>query len=397
MAGIRARKIPTSDVDLFTDQARLGPYPLYAALREAGPVVYLSQHDVYALPRYDEVRTVLGDWRLYSSAEGTMMNSALNEQLKDHILLFLDPPEHTATRRIFGRPLRSERMRELAPRLQTEARAVVDRLVDRGKFDAATELAEHLPMTVVSELVGLGEQGRNNLLRWARATWEAQGVPNQRVTDAGPVVAEFINFAMTEAVPGKLDPNGWAAQLYQAADAGEVAKDKCPFMMIDYVTPSLDTTIHAMSNAVRLFAEHPDQWDAIRADPTLIPHAINETLRLESPIQQFTRVVTTDHELSGVPLTAGDRLMILYGSANRDERHYRDPERFDIRRKPSDQLAFGRGEHVCVGMALARLEMTALLEALIPRVAWFDVVDAESLLSNVLRGMKRLIVQVHPA
>jgi cytochrome P450 len=397
MTGIRTRDIPTSDVDLFTDEARPDPYPRYAALREAGSVVYLSRHDIYAVPRYHEARSVLGDWRLYSSAEGTMLNPELNAQLKNQVLLFLDPPEHTATRRIFGRPLRQDRIRELAPRLEAEANAVVERLVARGEFDAATELAEHLPMTVVSELVGLGEQGRNNLLRWARATWEAQGVPNQRVADAGPVVAEFINFAMTEAVPGKLDPNGWAAQLYQAADAGEVAKDKCPFMMIDYVTPSLDTTIHAMSNAVRLFAEHPDQWDALRADPTLIPHAINETLRLESPIQQFTRVVTTDHQLSGVPLVAGDRLMILYGSANRDERHYHDPEQFDIRRKPSDQLAFGRGEHVCVGMALARLEMTALLQALIPRVAWFDVIDAEPLVSNVLRGMKRLTVQVHPA
>ncbi len=199
---------------------------------------------------------------------------------------------------------------------------------------------------------------------------------------------------MTEAVPGKLDPDGWAAQLYAAADAGELPQEKCPFMMVDYVTPSLDTTIYAVSNAIRLFAEHPDQWEVLRADPSLIPHAINETLRLESPVQQFTRTVTADHALSGVDLAAGSRVMLLYGSANRDERKYPDADRFDIARKPSDHLAFGRGEHACIGMQLARLEMSALFGSLVRRVTAFHLVDAEPVLSNVLNGMKSLHVRV---
>ncbi|WP_036567424.1 cytochrome P450 [Nocardia sp. BMG51109] len=384
---------PVSDIDLFTDDARLHPYPLHAELRALGPVVYLSRHDVYALTRYRTIRDVLGDWQMYSSAQGTTMNPGMNADLANVITLFLDPPEHTAVRRVLGRPLRPERLRELAPRIEAEAEAIVGRLVDRGEFDAATELAEHLPMTIVSELVGLGEHGRANMLRWAAATWESQGVPNQRVADAAPVVEEFISFAMTEAVPGKLDPDGWAAQLYEAADAGEVSRDRCPFLMLDYVTPSLDTTIYAVSNAVRLFAEHSEQWDLVRSDPTLIPHAINETLRLESPVQQFTRVVTADHTLEGVDLHAGDRVLVLYGSANRDERKYPDPERFDVTRKPSDHLAFGRGEHVCIGMQLARLEMTALLRSLVSRVRRFEILAAEPVLSNALHGMQSLRVR----
>jgi cytochrome P450 len=322
------------------------------------------------------------------------MSPQLNEQLKGVITLFLDPPEHETVREVLGRPLRPNLVRQLAPRIEAEAEAVVSRLVERGTFDAATDLAEHLPMTVVSQLVGLGEQGRTNMLRWAAATWESQGPPNQRALDAGPVVEEFISFAMNDAVPGKLEPGGWAARLYEAADAGDLPRDKCPFMMVDYVTPSLDTTIYAVSNAIRLFAEHPDQWERLRANPSLVPHAINETLRLESPVQQFTRFVTADHQLSGVDLSAGSRVMLLYGSANRDERKYPDPERFDITRMPSDHLSFGRGEHVCVGMQLARLEMSALLRALIARVARFDIVDSEPVLSNVLNGMKTLNVRV---
>ncbi len=383
-----------SDIDLFTDEARRDPYPRYDALRALGPVVYLSAHDVYALPRYEEVRHVLERWQLYSSARGVTMNPQLNDQLKGVITLFLDPPEHTTVREVLGRPLRPHLVRELAPRIEAEAEAVVDRLVKQGTFDAASDLAEHLPMTVVSQLVGLGEHGRTNMLRWAAATWESQGPPNQRAAEARPVVEEFLSFAVNEAVPGNLEPGGWAAQLYAAADAGDLPRDKCPFMMVDYVTPSLDTTIYAVSNAIRLFAEQPDQWDLLRSDPSLVPHAINETLRLESPVQQFTRVVTADHQLGGVDLPEDARVMLLYGSANRDERKYPDPERFDIKRMPSDHLAFGRGEHLCIGMQLARLEMSALLRSLIARVARFDIVECEPVLSNVLNGMRSLNVRV---
>jgi cytochrome P450 len=132
----------------------------------------------------------------------------------------------------------------------------------------------------------------------------------------------------------------------------------------------------------------------VRSDRSLIPHAINETLRLESPVQQFTRVVTEDHDLAGVDLKAGDRVMMLYGSANRDERKYPDPDRFDVTRMPSDHLAFGRGEHACIGMQLARMEMAALLRSLADRVERLEVVTAEPLLSNALHGMKELRVRV---
>ena len=210
MAPISVRDIPVSDLDLFTDDARLRPYPLYAQLRALGPVVYLSRYDVYALSRYEQVRDVLGNWERYSSAQGVTMNPQMNEQLKGIITLFLDPPEHTSVRKALGRPLRADRLRELAPQIEAEAESIVEELVSRGSFDAATELAEHLPMTIVSKLVGLGEHGRENMLRWAAATWEIQGPPNQRVFDSNPVVEEFVSFALNEAVPGKLDPGGWA-------------------------------------------------------------------------------------------------------------------------------------------------------------------------------------------
>lgn len=384
-------RIPVSDVDLYTESARADPYAIYAELRELGPVVHLSRYDLYALPRYDEVRAALMDWQTFSSARGVFVDRDVNAQLEG-ITLCSDPPEHTAMRSVLGRPLRADQMREVTPRIETEADQVVERVVSRGRCEVVTELAEYLPMTVVSDLVGLPEHGREKMLEWAAAIWNTQGPADERAAAAGPAVEEFMSFAMNEAVPGKIDPTGWAAQLYEAADRGEIAPDKCPVMMLDYVTPSLDTTILAIANTVALFAQHPDQWDLLRDDRSLIPHAINESLRLETPVPQFSRVLTEDHEIGGVELSAGSRVALLYGSANRDERHYSDPTRFDITRRPSDHLAFGRGEHVCVGMHLARLEMSSLLERLADRVARFEILESQPMINNGLRGYDYLNV-----
>jgi cytochrome P450 len=320
----------------------------------------------------------------------------MNAQLEG-ITLCSDPPDHTVMRSVLGRVLRQDRMRDVAPTIEEEADRVVTELVGRGRFDAATELAEHLPMAVVSALVGLPDRGRAKMLEWAAAIWDVQGPANERFNDAGPAVGEFLAYASEEAVPGNLVPGGWADQLYQAADRGELPREKCPVMMLDYVTPSLDTTILGITNAIALFARHPDQWDLLRADRSLIPHAINESLRLENVVPQFSRVLTEDHKVDGVPLPAGSRVALLYGSANRDERHYPDPDRFDITRRPSDHLAFGRGEHVCVGMHLARLEMSTLLGRLADRVSRFEIVTSEPLLNNGLRGLAHLEVTVSAA
>ena len=165
-------------------------------------------------------------------------------------------------------------------------------------------------------------------------------------------------------------------------------------MMIDYMGPSLDTTICAINNAVWLFANNPDQWDLVREDQRLIPSAINEVLRYDAPIQGFSRYVARDLDMDGVLLPAGSRAIVFYGAANRDERKYPDPDRFDVLRRPADHLGFGAGPHACVGMNLARIEMVALFTALAKRVRRFTIEEQEPLLNNVLRGFKTLRVAV---
>ena len=166
-------------------------------------------------------------------------------------------------------------------------------------------------------------------------------------------------------------------------------------MMNDYMGPSLDTTIFATANMIWLFARHPDQWTLLREQPDLTLNAINEVLRIETVIQGFSRVLTEDHTVDGTTMPAGSRVLVLYGSANRDERQFADPARFDITRtNASEHLALGFGAHSCPGGNLARLELRALLTALLPRVERFELVEAVPKLNNVLHGLGTCVVTV---
>jgi len=251
-------------------------------------------------------------------------------------------------------------------------------------------------VTIVSELVGLPEAGRLNMVKWAHAIFDSMGPLNARTAAASPAVREMVAYTSSECVPGKLRPGGWAEGVWDAAERGQIAADKPPTMMSDYMGPSLDTTIFATAAMIRLFADNPDQWTLLRDQPELDLNAVNEVLRLETVIRTFSRVLTIDHTVDGVTMPAGSRVIILYASANRDERKFDDPDRFDITRSnAAEHLGLGFGRHSCPGGNLARIEMRALLTALLPRVERFELVECEPLLNNILHGLGRCIVDVH--
>jgi cytochrome P450 len=384
---------PWSDYDPYSDEALLDPWLGYKRLRDAGPAVWLRKYEMFALSRYDSVRRALLDWESFPSRNGVMMNDKMNRVLRGNTLCS-DGADHNALRSVLVRPLKPGALRPLRDEITAQAEDVVEKLVAQGVFDAATELAQHLPVTVVSNLVGLPEKGRERMLVWAREMFNCFGPMNQRAVTSFPVLKEMMDYAANEAVPGKLKPGSWAEGIHNAVARGEVSPQACPVMMVDYLGPSLDTTISAISNAVWLFANNPDQWDLVRENPRLMPSAVNEVLRYDAPIQGFSRYVARDVDMDGVLLPAGSRAIVFYGAANRDERKYPDPDRFDVLRRPGDQLGFGAGPHACVGMNLARMEMIALFTALAPRVRRFTVLEEEAVLNNVLRGFKTLRVAV---
>jgi cytochrome P450 len=382
-----------SDYDPYTDAALLDPWPGYKKLRDAGPVVWLTKYEMFALTRYDSVRRALKDWESFVSRNGVMMNDHMNQVLRGNTLCS-DGAEHDALRDVLVRPLTPRALRPVKEQITTEAEKLVDKLATEGTFDATTDLANHLPVTVVSNLIGLPEKGRERMLVWAEDMFNCFGPLNDRTVTSFPVLQEMMDYATNEAVPGKLKPGSWAEGIHAAVARGEVPAEACPAMMVDYLGPSLDTTIFAISTAVWLFANFPDQWDLIREEPLLMPGAVNEVLRYDAPIQGFSRYVAHKVDLDGTVLPAGSRAIVFYGAANRDERKYPDPDRFDVRRRPGDHLGFGAGPHACVGMNLARIEMLALFSALAKRFRRFTILEEEPILHNVLRGFKTLRVSV---
>jgi cytochrome P450 len=293
------------------------------------------------------------------------------------------------------RPITPAALTSLTEEVEREAEAVVDRLCGKGRFCATRELATHLPVTIVSSAIGLPEEGRERMMEWSIGLFNCIGPMNDRARNAMPVLSEMMHYARTHAVPGKLKPGSWAEAIHHAAAAGEVPSEAVPVMMIDYMGPSLDTTIFGISSGVWLFAKYPDQWDLVRHDPSLIPAAINEILRMEAPIQGFSRYVARDYDLDGVSLPEGSRAIVFYGAANRDPVQFPDPDRFDVRRDNAGRhMAFGAGPHMCLGMNLAKLEMRALFTALARKVKRFQIEAEERALNNVLRGFSKLIVTV---
>ncbi len=376
---------PEYAADLFDDEAILTPYHHYTSIRDAGPVVHLSATNALAVGRFDDVRAALMDNQRFISSKGVGLNTVLNGMGIEGTLTS-DPPRHAEFRRTLIQPMTAKALTTISEQVQAEADGLIDRLVETGSFDGVKDLAMHLPVEIVAKLVGLPADLRANMLDWAAAAFDTLGpIEHPRVQASMEIGLGLVDF-MANVERDRMHPGGWADQLYQAADRGDITPDMVPGMLVDYVVPSLDTTVAATSHMLYQFGSNPEQWDLFLSDPSLARNAIDETLRIESPIRGFARLTAEDVEIGGVMVDKDTRIFLLYASANRDERHWVDPDRFDIERADlKKQMAFGFGIHLCAGQYLARLEMTCLLNAMAKRVKRIEVKNPHFKLNSSLR------------
>ncbi|HKZ13823.1 MAG TPA: cytochrome P450 [Solirubrobacterales bacterium] len=391
------QQVPSSSIDLYADDVVLEPYDVYCELREAGPLVYLEPNEVWAVTRYAGARSVLRDWEHFSSHRGLALNEPVNDQMVGTVLAS-DPPDHTALRRVLSSRLSPAAVRDLGQQIDEQAEKVLAPLVAKGEFDAAKDLAAVFPITVIADLIGLPEEGRDRLLLWAEASFDSMGPENDRTHQAMPPVGEMWRYMGEVATRDNLTPGGWGHALYEAADRGEIEVGSCIPLLGAYLAAGMDTTVNSIGSGMMLFAQHPDQWQALRADPELIRGACNEILRLESPVQKFSRRVAETQTLEGVELPAGSRTLVLFASANRDEDKWDRPTEFDIGRNPVDHLGFGFGVHRCAGSALAMLEMESVFRSLARRVERIEITgEPERKINNCVRGLHELPVSVSQA
>jgi len=390
--------IPISDVNPFELDVRLDPYPFYHELREMGPVVHLRKLDLYAVTRFADVRRVLADQQVFSSASGVAQNAAMNAAMAGSIV-GTDPPEHTRLREILGRPLTPAKLAPMRDRLSQLSAGQVERILsDGGEVEAVSQIAWYLPLTVVTELVGMPDDATARMLPWAAASFN--GMAPDIMPGTAPALAtigEMIGYVADPGLPDRVRPGSWSAQLHEASVRGEIDYGQFLSMLQGYLMPSLDTTIFAMSNLLWLLANNPDQWELLRSRPNLIPRAIHEAIRIESPVQFFSRVATEDTDIDGTPIKAGSRVFVIYAAANRDPRRFEDPDSFKIERESTDHVGFGHSAHRCVGMNLALMEITAMLTALVGKVRAIELIDAKRADNAILRGFEKLALRLVPS
>lgn len=390
----RPSHVPVYRPDIYSRSAILDPYPHYSAMRRLGPVVWLARHRLFALPRFAECKATLRDDGTFLSGHGVAANPLTN-RLSGGTTLNSDGSEHDRRRKLVAHRLLPRALRTVSDDVDARAVGIVDEAVRRQSVEAVTDLATALPLAVVPDLVGWPRDQRDHLLDWAAATFDILGPLNLQGLRAVPRSLQMLRFARRVVRERNVLPGSLAHELLVAVDEGRLQEHEVPPLLVDYIAPSLDTTISAIASAIYLFATHPEQWELLKDDPSLIPNAVNEVVRFESPLRAFTRKSLTPSTVGDVRLPAGARTLVLYASANRDELEWDTPDVFDIRNDAGRHIGFGNGAHACAGQGLARLETTAMLRALLERVDRIEIAGEPIwAVNNIIHRHERLPIRL---
>jgi cytochrome P450 len=372
---------------------------------------------VWASARYAPVRAALLDHESFSSAAGVGL-ADLSQQPAPSVagagmtgasrepgwrtpslLLEQDPPDHTRARRVVSAVLSADAVRDMSEAWTGTAEDMVRELLEAGDFDGMTQLAQALPLLFFADAVGLPREGRaENLLPFADFAFNAFGPPNELFEKSVPGGKASLPWVIEHCYPHKLDPDGWGAQIHRLAAAEGYSLDESAVLVRSLLAAGIDTTVRGLGSLLYYLATHPDQYAGLRADLSLARGAFDEALRLESPSRMFFRVVARDTELDGVKVPAGEKILLLFGAANRDPRRWQDPDRYDITRKTGGHLGFGVGIHACIGRIVAHLEAEVMLKALVRLAATIETPSPPRWhLNNTIRGLAELPLTLTPA
>jgi cytochrome P450 len=359
-------------MNLFSDDVRRNPYPVYAQLRAASPLFQRPGSRLWMIFDYDGVHRVITDHETFSSRNGPA-----------EWLAFQDPPRQTKLRALISRAFTSRSVVNLEPRIRDLCRDLLDKALGRDEMDLATEFAVPLPMKVLAEMLGIPTADRPRFVRWNDVILNmSYTVPDSTTAAAEGAMTEFIAVTgeMNDYLTGLLDhrrarpTDDLLTRLLHAEVDGDrlTQQDILGFFQILLLAGS-ETTTNLINSAILCFMENPDQLALLRANAELLPSAIEEVLRYRSPLQWMFRLTTRDVELHGQTIPARRLILAMIGSANHDPRHFENPERFDISRNPNPHIAFGHGTHFCLGAPLARLESKIALTEFLTRVKDFQL------------------------
>jgi 4-methoxybenzoate monooxygenase (O-demethylating) len=391
---------PVLDIDPFDEEFLRAPDPVHRQLRDAGPVVYLERYGIWSMARFAEVQAALRDHQTFCSGAGAGLSDFTKEEpwRPPSLLLEADPPEHTRVRRVVARALTPRFIEHLRDELSRQATGLVAGLAARGTFDAVPDLAQAYPLRVFPDAVGLSPDGRENLLTYGTMVFNAFGPRNRLLTESMAAAEPVRAWIADRCKRASLAPGGLGTEIYAAVDRDEITEDEAGLLVRSLLSAGVDTTVHTLAWAVHALATSPDEWQALRDDPSLARPVVEETLRHASPVQTFFRTTARAADVAGTIIPAGQKVLLFLGAANRDPRAWPDPDRFDIRRRAAGHVGLGSGIHACVGAALARLEGELLLTAMARQLTSLELAGpVKPYLNNTIKGLAGLPVRVHAA
>lgn len=387
----------TSGIDPFSAESLSDPHRVDEFIREAGEVVLLEKYGVWFTGRYDVAEHIFRDYETFESSAGTgMTNTKKTENWrKPSVILENDPPGHAKYRRIMTSILSQRVVRRLTAGFQQRADALVDAVISRGEFNAAKDLAEAYPLSVLPDAVGFNPEGRQHLLPYSNLNFQAMGPRNEfydRAVAAAGEASAFVNWQMRRDA---LAPEGLGHTIYGYVDDGEISEEDAGMLVRTFLSAGVDTTIFGIQFALEALASDPDSWAMLRADPSVARKAFEEGLRWNAPSPFIGRTTARETVIGGTRIGTGEKVIMNLAAANRDPRRWENPDSYDLTRDPSGHLAFGTGIHGCVGQMMARMEATCLLSSLARRVESIELVgEPEPFYSNWLRGFENLPVRV---
>jgi cytochrome P450 len=382
------------DIDPYDAGVQTDVEPYHRELRARGAFVYLSRYAMLACGRYDVVREVFSDHGRFVSSRGVgLQDFALETPWRPpSIVLEVDPPAHSRTRRAILRALSPKVVADLKSGFLAEARALVARLKGR-EIDGVADLAEVFPTSVFPSAVGLRDGDVRKLVDYGSMVFNALGPDNAQRQAAMANAAVIGPWIAKACLRENLAQGSIGAAIYASADDGEISEAEAGMLVRSLLSAGVDTTVGAIGNGIWAFGGNPDQFAALRADKKLALGAFEETLRYTSPVAAFCRTAAVDCEVAGISICAGTKILCVLGAANRDPDHWCDADRFDIRRKTVGHLALGVGVHVCVGQNIARAEGQAVLTALGEQVEAVELVgDPVWRANNAIHALARLPV-----
>ncbi len=394
----------SSDIyyDPYDFEIDADPYPVWKRMRDEAPLYYNEKYDFYALSRFHDVERASVDWDTYRSGRGSVLEMIRSErEIPPGIILFEDPPIHDLHRGLMSRVFTPKKMAAIEPKVRAFAARSLDPLVGSGGFDFVQDLGAQIPMRTIGYLLGIPEEDQEALRsRIDEGLRLEHGVPNMGTGDAleraVEMYAEYIDWRATHPSDDLMTELLTAEFEDETGSTRRLTRTEVLTYTNMLSSAGNETTARLIGWTGKILAEHPEQRRQIAADRSLVPKAIEEVLRYESPSPVQARSVAKDVECYGRVVPEGSVMVLLTGSANRDDRRFEDGDRFDIHREIGHHLSFGYGLHFCLGAALARLEGRVALDEVLKRwTDWeIDYPNAVQARTSTVRGWESLPVFV---